>query len=267
MFQFFKKKPRNTSLDWIGVDMHSHILPGIDDGAPNITTSMRFVKRLQTLGYQKLICTPHIFREVYEANSENITVAKDMLKRLVDLDLNIQLEAAAEYMLCPDFDNLMKQNDVLCLPGRHLLVEMSYIVETKNIEQYIFDLRTRGFAPILAHPERYVYYHRDFQRYKHLRALGCFLQLNLLSLTGYYGGEIRDVAKKLIKENLIDFVGTDLHHDKHLEALSHFANSGDAWKCLGEYPLRNMELMGREESSSGSSSGRELKVESEKLKV
>jgi protein-tyrosine phosphatase len=246
MFQFFNKKPRNTSLDWIAVDMHSHILPGIDDGSPNITTSMRFVKRLQTLGYQKLICTPHIFREVYPANSQLIATTKEILQRLVSLDLDVQLEAAAEYMLCPDFDNLMKQNDILCLPGRHLLIEMSYILETKNIDQYIFDLRTRGFAPILAHPERYVYYHKDFQRYKHLKTLGCFLQLNLLSLTGYYGKEIKDIAKKLLKENLIDFVGTDLHHDKHLEALSHFANSGDAWKTLGGYPLRNGAFIDRE---------------------
>lgn len=242
MFQFFSKKRANTSLDWVGVDMHSHILPGIDDGAPNLTASMRFVKRLSNLGFEKLICTPHIFREVYPADSGLIMAAKDALKQLIALDLNVTIDAAAEYMLCPDFNTLMKQANLLCLPGKHILVGMSYQVETSDVDEFIFNLRTRGYNPVLAHPEQYVYYHSDYGRYRHLKNLGCLMQLNLLSLTGYYGKEIKGIANRLIKDEMIDLVGTDLHHDRHLEIISNFANTGDAWRALGKYPMRNREL-------------------------
>ena len=222
--------------------MHSHIVPGIDDGSPNTTTSLRFIKRLRDLGYEKLIFTPHIFREVYPATSELVVEGKDALERIVSLDLDIRIDTAAEYMLCPDFKSLMKQNDLLCLPGKHVLIEMSYQVETRNVAEHIFDLRTRGFNPVLAHPERYIYYHQDYEKYRHLKDLGCLMQLNILSLTGYYGKEIKAIAKRLIKDELIDLVGTDLHHDRHLDTIAHFASSGDAWKALGKYPLRNREL-------------------------
>jgi tyrosine-protein phosphatase YwqE len=243
MFSFFKVNPKNTSLDWIGTDMHSHLLPGLDDGSPDLESSIRYVKKLHQLGFQKLICTPHIFKEVYPNDKATISAARELLSgELKKAGISVELEAAAEYMINPDFDPLLKRKELLCLPADHVLIEMSYQVETKNIEQYLFDLNISGYTPVLAHPERYNYYHKDFDRYRRLKDFGCILQLNLLSLTNYYGRGVRDIALRLIKSELIDLVGTDLHHQKHLWELEHFAQSGKAWQHLGKYPLKNGEL-------------------------
>ncbi len=243
MFSFFSRKPVAKTLEWMGADMHSHLIPGIDDGSPNAATSAGFIRRLYELGLEKFICTPHIFTEIYPNNASTIGSALLELKNeLKQQNLNAGVSAAAEYMLDPDFDDLMKSGQLLCLSENILLVEMSYQVETRNIEQYIFDLNIRGYQPVLAHPERYIYYHNDFEQYRRLRERGCLLQLNLLSLSGYYGKIVKQIALKLLKEELIDLAGTDLHHKRHLDTITAFVQSGEAGKLLQSYPLRNKEL-------------------------
>ena len=242
-FNFFSKKPTNVTLDWMGVDIHSHILTGIDDVSRNMASSISYIKGLSELGINKFICTPHIFTEVYPNSTDTIVPVLELLRQeLVIQHIDVEVNAAAEYMMDLDFLDLLQNDQILCLKGKYVLVEMSYQVETRNIDQFIFDLNIKGYLPVLAHPERYIYYHNNFQQLRRLKEQGCLFQLNLLSLAGYYGKAVKQIALMLLKENMIDVVGSDLHHDKHLEFATKFVKSGDAAKYLGNYPIRNKEL-------------------------
>ena len=241
MINFFSKNNKVTDIAWLGVDMHSHILPGIDDGSPDVATSIQFVKALQNLGFQKLICTPHIYKDLYPNTSSSIDDAKQKLQTEMDkAKITITLDSAAEYMLDQDFD----LNTELCtLPNKHLLVEMSYLTESPSVNDSLFNLQIKGFKPILAHPERYTFYFKDMSRLKQFKEKGCLLQLNLLSIIGYYGKDVKQLAELLLKENLYDLAGTDLHHDKHLQALTQSVQSGKLHDLLSSSIFRNKELL------------------------
>ncbi|MET0570524.1 MAG: CpsB/CapC family capsule biosynthesis tyrosine phosphatase, partial [Pedobacter agri] len=242
MFNFFTKRNKITDLSWLGTDMHSHILPGIDDGSPDVATSLRFVKALESLGFNHSIATPHIFKELYPNNFETIAKAKDELQHAMDAaGVNFKLESAAEYMIDQDF-NL--DAEICSLQHQYLLIEMSYLNESPNIIPQIFNVEIKGYKPILAHPERYIFYFKDHSKLQIFKEKGCLLQLNLLSVTGYYGKEVKQLAEYLLKENMYDLAGTDLHHDKHLATLTNVVESGKLYDLIGTYPFKNKELFG-----------------------
>lgn len=241
MFSFFKRSSNLvTDIQWLGVDIHSHLLPGIDDGAQDLTESITYIRQLQSLGFDKLLCTPHIFTELYPNSPETIMPALALLsKGLKEEGLDVEIGAAAEYMI----DDTFKITDnLLCLPGKHILIEMSYLSETPNIEQVIFDLQVKGYNIILAHPERYNFYHHELHRYDRLKEIGCLFQLNLLAVVGYYGKSVKQAALYLLEHQMYDLTATDLHHHKHLSVLDKAVKSGDLYKLLGEYDFRNKEL-------------------------
>lgn len=240
MFKFFKKRNKITDISWLGIDMHSHILPGIDDGSPDVATSLRFVKSLEGLGFSHSIATPHIFKELYPNNFETISAAKQSLQSAIDdAGISFKLESAAEYMVDQDFD----LNSKLCaIQDKFLLIEMSYLNESPNIVQQIFNIEIKGYKPILAHPERYIFYFKDQSKLKLFKEKGCMFQLNLLSIVGYYGKEVKQLADYLLKEKMYDLAGTDLHHDKHLTTLTNAVESGKLHELVGDYPFRNKEL-------------------------
>jgi len=242
MFNIFSKKNKVTDIAWLGIDMHSHILPGIDDGSPDIETSLQFVKSLNALGFNHLIATPHIFKELYPNTAESISLAKEKLQDALNkANISIKLEAGAEYMIDQDFT----LNEKLCsLDGKHLLVEMSYLTESPGISQTIFDIEIKGFKPVLAHPERYTFYFKDLTRLKRFKEKGCLMQLNLLSVLGYYGKDVKQLANQLLKEKMYDFAGTDLHHDKHLATLTEAVQSGRLYELIGKYEFKNQEVFG-----------------------
>ncbi|RKR82266.1 tyrosine-protein phosphatase YwqE [Mucilaginibacter gracilis] len=245
MFNLFKRSPLVSDVKWIGVDMHSHLLPGIDDGSPDLETSISYISQLNELGYSKFICTPHIFKEIHPNSRETILPALQAVKNaLVERGIDVEITAAAEYMINTDFDPLMESDDLMVLNGKRVLIEMSYMFESYDIEKYIFNLRMKGYTPILAHPERYVYYHQDYERYHRFIDMGCLMQVNLLSLSGYYGKGIKTIALKLIKENMIDLIGTDFHNIRHLQAINDFVKSGAAYNLIGKYPFKNMQFFG-----------------------
>ena len=240
MFSFFKKKLKVYDIEWLGVDLHSHLLPGIDDGSPNAATSVSLIKSLRDLGFKKFICTPHIFTELYPNTPETVFAALDKLEQGVkDANLNVELGAAAEYMV----DETFKVTDnLLTLPGNYILIEMSYLNESPNIEQVIFDLQIKGYKVILAHPERYNFYHIDYNRFHRYKDMGVLFQLNLLAVTGYYGKEVKKAANYLLDKGCYDLAATDLHHDKHLQALTDSIMSGFLYEKIGAYPFKNKEL-------------------------
>jgi len=245
MFHFLKKFPKNDNLEWLGVDMHSHLLPGIDDGSPNVETTVNYIKQLAELGLNKFICTPHIFQELYPNTKETIFPALAQTKaQLKAQHINVEIDAAAEYMMDVDFLEILKTEKLLTLPNKYILIEMSYAAKNNQIEQYIFELSAKGYKPIIAHPERYNYYHKNFSQYQRFKDMGCLLQLNALSVTGYYGKEVKNIALKLIKQKYIDLVGTDLHHQKHLDVLTDFTRKGQFSEILSNCSIQNKNLFG-----------------------
>jgi len=238
MFSFFKnKKPVVKDLKWLGIDIHSHLLPGIDDGSPDVEESISLIAKLYELGINQFICTPHIFKELYPNTPETINSALELTKvALGKANLDVNISAAAEYMLDENFEI---SDSMMSLPNKNILVEMSYLNETPNIEQVIFNLQIKGYTVILAHPERYNFYHNAYEKLHRFHDMGVVLQLNLLSITGYYGREVKIAAEYLHKNKLYRLAGTDLHHIKHYNALKYNVENGYLFDKLGKYPFEN----------------------------
>lgn len=244
-FNINKKSNKHYSLDFIGVDIHSHLLPGIDDGAKTLDDSLRYIKALQKLGFSKLYTTPHIFMEIYPNNPEKINKALDQVKQQMMVEnISIPIYAASEYMMDEQFKEVYQSQNILAIEKSYVLIEMPHMYKSPRIEAYIFDLKIKGYTPILAHPERYNYYHSSFDSYYRFKELGCLLQLNLLSISGYYGKDVEKISLKLLDKGWIDVVGTDAHHDKHIAALQQFTANGELHAMLGQYSIRNKELFG-----------------------
>ncbi len=228
MFGLFKKKkeePAAVSIDYsaLGVDMHSHLLPGIDDGSPDAVTSVAYIKKMMELGYRKFITTPHAYPDLYPNNPATIRAAHAVLQQqLKEEGVDVEVHAAAEYFIDDSFADRVKNDEqFLTLHKNFVLVEISFMQPPPDLNEVLFELIIRGYQPVLAHPERYNFYHSKKEIYHRFKDQGCLLQVNLLSLIGYYGKSVQDAAHFLVQEKLVDLIGTDLHHQRHLEAMQH----------------------------------------------
>ncbi|MDE3250731.1 MAG: hypothetical protein KGO82_18865 [Bacteroidota bacterium] len=219
MFSIFKRKYPSQPIDFsgLGTDMHSHLLPGIDDGAADPAMTSILKGGLEELGFSAFITTPHIMWDLYRNTPETIAGAKEAAAASCTVD---NLKTAAEYFLDEHFEErLRKEEQLLTLQDNRVLVEFSFVAAPFDLKNQLFQLQIKGYQPVLAHPERYAYFAGNKTVYNELRSMGCLLQLNLLSLTGYYGNEVHELAMWLVNKGMIDFAGTDLHHVKHLETL------------------------------------------------
>ncbi len=222
MFSFFKKKPSPAgSLESLSCDMHSHFIPGIDDGAKDLEGSLRLIRGLVELGYKKIITTPHINGELFPNTPEIINAGRAVVEEeLRRQQLEVEFRAAAEYLLDDHFtETLSAGGSFLTLKDNLILVELSFAVPAINLRTILFDLQVKGYQPILAHPERYLYFGANKGWYDQLRDTGCLFQLNLLSFTGHYGPEALQLANYLIKKKYVEYLGTDMHHERHLHLL------------------------------------------------
>ena len=221
---FFFTKNKTVLKDLIPdnhVDIHSHLLPGIDDGARTLDDSIRLTKVLQSFGISQIITTPHIIQHVWDNTHEQIlTLEQNTVTNLATADITIPFKAAAEYLMDDQFVRLFQSNNLLTLKDNYVLVEMSYINAPIQLYTILFDLQVAGYIPVLAHPERYLFYQNNFDEYKKLKRAGCKFQLNLLAVVGYYGNQINQTAEKLLSQGLYDYVGSDVHHDNHINAFS-----------------------------------------------
>lgn len=219
MFHFLKK---NVSLKELipanYVDIHSHLLPGIDDGAITIDDTIFLINELKKIGFTQSITTPHIYSNVWENTKESIE--QKYLETVVNLGEHIPLRFAAEYMIDPNFEKLFQNGTLLTLKDNYVLIEISYINAPIQLYDILFELQIAGYRPVLAHPERYPFYYSNLQEYIKLKNAGCLFQLNLLSTVGYYGLDVAKSCELLLKKGLIDFVGSDVHHNKHIESFS-----------------------------------------------
>jgi len=226
------------------IDFHNHLLPGIDDGSPDVDTSLALFKGMAELGFDEIICTPHIIADTHPNNPTTISQAAVFLKEeSKKLGVELDFRFAAEYMLDDTFQQaLSSKQPLLKLHGNRILVEFSYIQKPSKVENFSFELQIAGYEPVLAHPERYMYYHKQMGFYEHLKDLGFELQLNLLSLTPYYGKEVQKVANHLLKNGMYDFACTDLHHQRHLDALKAHFTPHSLKELFSQFKLKNQEL-------------------------
>ena len=213
------------TLAALGADMHSHLLPGLDDGAETLAHSLDLLRALRALGYRKLIMTPHIMGDFFKNTPESIRAALQLLREAAaEADLgDLELDCAAEYYLDEFLGRkLADGTEMLTFGGdkRYLLFETSYMNEPLNLYDIIFELSAQGYTPVLAHPERYTYFYGRLAEIEKLRRdHGVLLQVNLNSLAGYYSPAAKKVAEQLVDAGLVDFVGTDTHHLRHTDTL------------------------------------------------
>ena len=240
--------PPTQPLAGLVTDMHSHLLPGLDDGAETVAHSLDLLRELRALGFTKLVMTPHIMGDFYKNTPEGVRAALATLRAAAaEAGLSdVALECAAEYYLDEWLGRKLADGTELLTFGgeqRYLLIETSYLNEPLNLTGTIFDLQAAGYRVVLAHPERYVYFYNRFAEIEKLRQdYGVLMQLNLNSLAGYYSPGARHVAEKLIDGGLVDFVGTDTHHLRHTAALATKTVKSAYFRKLMALPLLNKTL-------------------------
>jgi len=219
MLSLFVKKPKLIDLIPKGyVDIHSHILPGIDDGSKSLGETAVLLEKVASLGFEKCIVTPHTMSNVWDNSTEIIKKTFEKTKSELPENLSVMLSGfSSEYMMDETFLERLENEKLLTIKNQIVLVEMSYLNPTADLKNILFQLQIKGYTPLLAHPERYLYYHNFKQDYFKLKDLGCMFQLNLLSTIGYYGNTVTKAAEFLLSNNLIDFVGSDIHHTRHVE--------------------------------------------------
>lgn len=244
LFSKSKAAAQKAELGWLNTDMHSHLLPGIDDGSPNIKTSLELIKGLMELGYTKLITTPHIMWDMYKNTREIILNKLEILRTAVKEEgLNVEINAAAEYFLDDYVAGIVKNNEpLLTVSGNMVLVEFSMAHPSMSLKDILFDMQMQGYQPIIAHPERYIYLEKSKEFYDELKDIGCLFQCNLLSLTGYYGKSQQELARHLIKKGYYDLLGTDLHNARHLDALHNPELGNSMQKLIDSGKMINSRL-------------------------
>jgi len=247
MFNLFKKSgvsaTKNRDWGFVKTDIHSHILPGIDDGAQTIEDSLTLVDSMYSNGYRRMVATPHSSEDIYPNDTKTILERRDLLRRAVaQKGIDMQIDAAAEYMIDERFVNMVESGEtILTIHDNRVLVEMSYLLESPYLHNGLFALQTHGYQPILAHPERYNFYHNTLDKYDELKEKGCLFQLNLIAFSGYYGKHVKKVAAYLFERGMYDYVGSDIHHTRHTSAL-HSVLQSRIMPELIDYPFINGTL-------------------------
>jgi tyrosine-protein phosphatase YwqE len=215
LFPFFNKAPIISNSNKI--DVHSHLLPGIDDGVKTLKESIEIIKKFKFLGYKKLITTPHIFSDLYpntkEIIQEKLLVVQEQLKQE---DITITLEASAEYYLDMNFLRAIEDDELIPFMNNYILFEIPCNSKPIILDVAIENIIRKGYIPVLAHPERYHYlYSKNLEEYKKLKRSGVLFQINLKSLHSL-SKNIKKTALQLIKAGVVDFIGSDAHRMKDM---------------------------------------------------
>jgi protein-tyrosine phosphatase len=241
--KFFTTKSALADFSAVKADMHSHLIPGIDDGAKTLDDSIALARRMHELGYTKLVTTPHIQHEYFRNTPEIILNGLEKVRvALKSENVPVEIHAAAEYLVDDGFEEKASTGNLLTFSGKYLLVELSYFNPHPNLKAIIFNLQVDGYKVILAHPERYTYWFSDFSKYEDLKDRGVFFQVNLVSLARFYPDPVKKMAEKLIEKGMIDFVGSDMHNTNYLLALEKSLKEKSLFKLVKSGKLLNTLL-------------------------
>ncbi|MFV5693005.1 tyrosine-protein phosphatase [Flavobacterium sp. LT1R49] len=219
MLTFFKSKYYLKDLipnDYI--DIHNHLLPGIDDGAKTVAETTILIARMKEINIAGAIATPHTYKGYWNNRASSIKNAYDNATE-INSNTSFLKGYASEYMLDATLIERINKETLLYIQNPYILVELPLFNNPIDLYEMLFELKSKEYKIIIAHPERYLYFHNDFRKFNKLKASGVYFQLNLLSLTGYYGKEIQKIAETLLENDMYDFTGTDIHNEKHIDEL------------------------------------------------
>lgn len=222
IFNFFKKNPLPFfPFHQLKTDVHSHIIPGIDDGSPDTETSLLLIQGMIDLGYESFTATPHVMEDMWRNNIVTISHRFRVLRDAMDAaGINNSVKMAAEYLVDGNFQMLLESKaELLTIRENWVLIEISFLQPPKNLLEVILEMQFQGHQPVFAHPERYSYYYKNLDGLEEIKASGCLFQSNLLSFSGYYGPGALQCAEWMAEKGLIDLLGSDIHHHRHLEHL------------------------------------------------
>lgn len=242
MFNWFKKKDI-AAHQLLTVDIHSHLLPQLDDGVKDLEEAERIISYFHGLGYRKLITTPHVMNDIYRNTPAGIHEKLEILRaHLAAKKIPVEIEAAAEYYLDENLMAMLETNQPLLTIGQnYLLFETNFITEPFNLKEFIFLASSKGYKLILAHPERYLYLHGNFDKAQDLLDRGVLFQLNISSITGYYSKPVQRMALKYIDRGWVHWLGSDCHHLNHATLLEKTMTTKYFRKALS-LPLLNNSL-------------------------
>lgn len=238
MMEIFKRWKHKEKVETIFpkdyTDIHSHLLPGLDDGASNTEETIAMLRRMNKIGINRYVFTPHIMKGVWNNTTKSIQQRLDEVRAALASEewKGFEFRAAAEYMLDDGFSELLSERDLLPVTANFILVEMSFMASPLHLHEILAKIQIAGYRPILAHPERYFYLHSDLDEYERLKAAGCYFQLNLLSLSSWYGSDVKKMAGILLEQGWYDFMGSDAHHQRHIEKLEDLTTRKDFWKKI-----------------------------------
>ena len=243
MFDWAKKKDTNKNVNALQVDIHSHLLPGLDDGVQSYEESEDVILHFQNLGYRKLITSPHVMSDTYKNTTDRILARLAKLRAfLQDREIDMEIDAAAEYYLDEHVFKMVDENQKMLTFGKnYLLFETNFLNEPFNLKEFIFLATTKGFRPVLAHPERYAYIQNGVEKAQDLLDRGVLFQMNISSITGHYSKIVQTTANKLIDKGWVHLLGSDCHHFQHVKLVEEAQQMKYFQKAL-ELPLLNNSL-------------------------
>jgi tyrosine-protein phosphatase YwqE len=232
-----------ANLENVMVDMHSHLLPGIDDGVESYDEAIEVIKEMVFAGYRKIITTPHIMSDGYPNTSKDILSKFKTLKKNVDgLEIDVDLGVAAEYYVDAHFEELLDKDDILTIDEDKILIEFSYLNKPLNYKKILIKLFEKGYRPILAHPERYVFLQNNKNGFNELKEMGVEFQLNMFSLVGAYDRASQHHGRRLIQKGMIDYIGTDIHRSHQLKLFKRSLGSRHLNQLINQNQLKNLFL-------------------------
>ncbi len=160
--KLFSRKPKLADADFVNpitTEVHSHLIPAIDDGVPTLVESIAIIKHMASCGYKKVITTPHIMGDFYKNGPENILPALEIIRSELKMQqVDIEVEAAAEYMIDDAFEKKISSGNLLTFGNNYVLIELPFTDIPANFKSALFELQVNGYRPVLAHPERYAFY-------------------------------------------------------------------------------------------------------------
>ena len=237
------KKTEHTLPEFYTTDLHSHLIPNIDDGSKSMEQSIEMIKELKNMGFKKLITTPHTMPHRYPNTKEEILNAFAKLQEEVQKqNIDIHLQVASEYYYDEHIIELVRAKDLLTFGDNYVLFELSYTTPAFALEQTVYELFKGGYKPVLAHPERYTYYASSPKKYHQLKEMGLLFQININSTNDFYGKNAKKAVEYIIDQGMVDFVGSDTHRPNYIESLKQSIGSKAFRKIEEKNQIRNIYL-------------------------